>query len=510
MIEFSQHCPVLMTITLIIGGALTPIISISRKKFSFWWAFFVSLLAFFFCSCAVWRLYTMGPISYWLGGWEPPYGIEVYFDYVSTITFLMTALGILVIVYSKRYILHDISEEKLPTYYTLVLLILGGMVGFSVAGDMFNLYVFLEILSLSGYALIAITEEKLNAMASFKYLVMGSVSSVSVLLGVALLYNVTGTLNMADMALRLQQFGPTTAVYVALVLFIIGFSVKAALFPVHVWLPDAHALAPSPVSALLSGLVIKIGIVGMLRVLYCIYKLGGPVDFTSVTNFMGWLAAVTVLVGAFFAFFQDDIKMIFAYSSISNIGYIIMGISLVSFTQPEKGYLGMMGGLVHVFNHAIIKSTLFLCAGALIYKTGFRKLSDLRGIGKKMPITCGALTIAALSIAGIPPTAGFICKWYIILGAIEFGKPIFAAALLLGAMFVFAYYIKIINALFFREPNEPITEVEEAPLSMLVPIIILAIGCLVMGVFAYLPLAVIRPAAATMLGLPPTYLPLGG
>ncbi|MDO8885886.1 monovalent cation/H+ antiporter subunit D family protein [Candidatus Oleimmundimicrobium sp.] len=507
MVEFSRHCPVLMTVTFLIGAVLTPIVSRSRKKFSFWWAFFVSLLGLFFCFCAVWRLYTVGPISYWLGGWEPPYGIEVYFDYISTITLLMTALGVLIIVYSNKYIRHDISEEKLPTYYSLVLLLLGGMVGFSVTGDMFNLYVFLEILSLSGYALVAITGEKLTAMASFKYLVIGAVSSLCVLFGIAFLYNVTGSLNMADIAFRLQQTQPTTTTYVALALFIIGFSVKAAMFPLHIWLPDAHALAPSSVSALLSGLVIKVGIVGILRVLYCVYKLGGSVDFTVVTNFMGWLAAITILVGAFFAFFQDDIKMIFAYSSISNIGYIIMGISLVSFSQPERGYLGMVGGLIHIFNHAIIKSTLFLCAGAIIYKTGFRKLSDLRGVGKKMPITCGALTIAALSIAGIPPTAGFICKWYIVLGAIEFGRLIWAGVLLVGALFVFGYYIKIVNAIFFREPVEPITQVDEAPLSMLIPIVILATGCLIMGVFAYIPLNVIKPAAATMLGLPPTYLP---
>ncbi len=510
MAEFAHHCPVLMVITFLAGAVLTPIVSKSKKKFSFWWAFFVSLLALLFSSCAVWSLYTKGPISYWLGGWEPPYGIEIYFDYISSITFLMTVLGALIILYSKKYIEHDIKEEKLPVYYTLVLLLLCGMVGFSITGDMFNLYVFLEILSLSGYALIAITEEKLTAMASFKYLVMGAVSSMCVLAGVALLYNVTGTLNMSDMALRLQQFEPIATSYMALCLFVVGFCVKAAMFPVHVWLPDAHALAPSPVSALLSGLVIKVGIVGLLRVIYGIYRLGGAIDFTTVTNFMGWLAAITVLVGAFFAFFQDDIKMIFAYSSISNIGYIIMGISLISFTQPERGYLGMVGGLIHIFNHAIIKSTLFLCAGAIIYKTGFRKLSDLRGIGKKMPITCGALTIAALSIAGIPPTAGFICKWFIVLGAIEFGRGIWAAALLIGAIFVFAYYIKIVNAIFFREPAEPILEVDEAPLSMLIPIVILAISCLVFGVFAYLPLAVIKPAAATILGLPPTYIPPGG
>ncbi|HDP70621.1 MAG TPA: monovalent cation/H+ antiporter subunit D family protein [Actinobacteria bacterium] len=509
MLEFSQHCPVLMTITLLVGAALTPIVSRFRKKLSFLWAMFISLLSFFFCSCATWRLYSEGPISYWLSGWEPPYGIEVRFDYVSTITFLMTGLGVLIIFYSRKYIEHEINEDKFSLYYTLVLLLLCGMVGFSVTGDMFNLYVFLEILSLSGYALIAITEEKLNAMASFKYLVMGAISSLSILAGIALLYNVTGTLNMADMALRLQQFPPILTSYVALVLFVVGFSVKAAMFPVHIWLPDAHALAPSPVSALLSGLVIKVGIVGMIRILYTVYRLGGNINFIPVTNFMGWLAAITILIGAFFAFFQDDIKMIFAYSSISNIGYIVMGISLVSFTQPEKGYLGMVGGLIHIFNHAIIKSTLFLCAGALIYKTGFRKLSDLRGMGKKMPITCGALTIASISIAGIPPTSGFICKWYIILGAIEFGKWYFAAALLIGTLLVFAYYIKIVNAIFFREPNEPITKVDEAPMSMLIPIVLLAIGCLVLGVFAYLPLAVIRPAAATILGLPSTYIPGG-
>ncbi len=492
MAGISGHFPILIVVVPLMGAVLTPIIGYWRRKLCMPWAALVMLLTFVMTAFLGVRLSLHGPISYHLGSWEPPFGIEIYFDYVATLAFVMALFGFLVIIFSRRYVEKKLEEVKIPTHYTLLLLILAGMIGFVVTRDMFNLFVFLEIVSLSGYALIAIGGEKLTAMAAFKYLLVGAISSLSVLLGIAFLYSITGTLNMKDMSHMLTLTDATRVASVALALFIVGFAVKAAMFPLHIWLPDAHALAPSPVSALLSGLVVKTGIVGMIRVLFDVYRISGPLNYAPILNIMAWLAGITIVLGAFFAFFQNDIKMMFAYSTISNIGYIVMGLSLAS-------YFGLIGGLIHVFNHALIKTTLFLCAGAIIYKTGHRKLADLQGIGRKMPITMGAIVIAAVSIVGIPPTAGFICKWFIILGTIEAGKPVLAGMLLLGSLFIVAYYVKIINAAFFREPVHEITEVDEAPASMLVPIVILAIGCLLMGVFAYAPLTFIRPAVTAFL-----------
>ncbi|MDP3013825.1 MAG: proton-conducting transporter membrane subunit, partial [Candidatus Subteraquimicrobiales bacterium] len=288
---------------------------------------------------------------------------------------------------------------------------------------------------------------------------------------------------------------------VALTLFILGFAVKAALFPLHIWLPDAHALAPSPVSAILSGLTVKMGIIGLVRMFFIIYGVRSALNISLIMQILAWLAALTIVLGAFFAFFQNDIKMMLAYSTISNIGYIVLGLSVAPFDKSPYGY-ALVGSLVHIFNHAMVKILLFLCAGAIIHQTGLRKLSDLNGIGKKMPITLAAMSIGVVSIVGIPPTCGFTCKWFIALGAMEAGKPFFAVTLLFGALFIFAYYMRIVNAAYFREPTEAIANVKEAPMSMTIPIIILAAGCLIFGAgtFGYIPLEFIKPAALALLG----------
>lgn len=203
-------------------------------------------------------------------------------------------------------------------------------------------------------------------------------------------------------------------------------------------------------------------------------------------------------MGAFFAIFQDDIKLMLAYSTISNIGYIVMGLGLST-------HYSVIGGFVHVFNHALIKAALFFAAGALIYRTGLRTLTELRGIGRAMPVTCFALSIGAISIVGIPPTAGFLCKWYIALGAFEADRPLFGFALIFGALFIFIYYIRMVNAFYFQQPTRPeILEVSEAPASILAPTVLLAALCLIMGILGRVPLAFIEPGATRLLA------PLGG
>ncbi|MDP2401682.1 MAG: proton-conducting transporter membrane subunit, partial [Actinomycetota bacterium] len=227
--------------------------------------------------------------------------------------------------------------------------------------------------------------------------------------------------------------------------------------------------------------------------IYQIYYGSGVFDLSVLNHVLVWLGALSILMGAFFAIFQDDIKLMLAYSTISNIGYIVMGLGLAT-------NFSMIGGSVHIFNHALIKATLFFAAGALIYRTGYRTLSDLRGIGRSMPLTCVAISIGAISIVGIPPTAGFLCKWYIALGAFEADQPFFGFTLIFGALFIFIYYIRMVNAFYFQAPvHAEILEVSEAPLSMLVPTLLLASLCLVMGILGRIPLAFIEPAVARLL-----------
>lgn len=488
-----HHFPLLIVAIPLIGGALTPFVGKINKKYCAFWSILISFVSFLLSLVLVLKLaLTKEPISYHLGGWPPPYGIEIKFDELSAASAAILALIFLALIFSWKYVEKELDEKSVVPYYSLFLLNTAGMVGFAITGDIFNLFVFLEILSLSAYALVAIGGERIAEMAAFKYLLMGAISSLAILLGIAFLYSITGTLNMYDLHVRLQNTPYIKTASLAFSLLLIGFCVKAAIFPLHIWLPDAHSIAPCPVSALLSGLVVKIGILGILR-LISIYGLRSLLNFTFLNSFLTWLGTISIVMGAFFAFFQNDIKMMLAYSTISNIGYIVLGIGLAD-------YYGLVGGIVHIFNHAIIKVTLFLCIGAIIYRTGLRTLSDLRGIGKKMPITMACMSVAIIAITGIPPTNGFICKWFIAIGAVQGGKPLFAAALLFGALFIFAYYIKILNSAYFREPvRKEVEEATEAPLSLLVPIVVLTIACLVFGLLAYAPLVFIKPFVERLL-----------
>ncbi|MBN1192879.1 MAG: monovalent cation/H+ antiporter subunit D family protein [Coriobacteriia bacterium] len=478
------------------GAVLTPAVSRSHKSVAHWWALAIMLVTSAMASLLIMRVYQEGPFSYVIGGWIAPYGIELRFDEFSAAIAIICLLGTLAIIFSRHYVTHAIAEPRIPYYYTLLLLNLVGMIGFTVTGDLFNLFVFMEILSLSGYALVAISGERIAEMAAFKYLVMGAVSSLMVLMSIGILYALTGSLNMADVTSRLAG-APRAPIAVAFGSMTLGFMVKAAIFPLHIWLPDAHAIAPSPVSAVLSGLVVKVGIIGMLRVYQIAYG-SGAIDMSGLNMVLMWLGALSIVMGAFFAVFQDDIKMMLAYSTISNIGYIVMGLGLAS-------TYGVMGASIHVFNHALIKATLFLGAGALIHQTGKRTLSELAGVGRSMPFTAAAMSIGAISIVGIPPTAGFLCKWFIALGAMQAGHPFFAFALVFGALFIFIYYIRMVNAFYFRPPGDPsILQVREAPASMLVPVLLLATLCLVMGLLGRVPLSFIEPAVNRLL------LPLGG
>ena len=508
MVSWPHWLPLVALIPLV-GAVTTPAVSRGRGRVAAWWALGVMTLTSFAGLMLVLRVAREGPFSYHFGGWKPPIGIEFRFDEFSASIAIVCLVGWLAVLYSQRYedrrqvqrpgrVEHALEAPRIPYYYTLLLLNFTGMIGFAVTGDLFNLFVFMEILSLSSYALVAISGERTAEMAGFKYLLMGAISSLMVLFSIGLLYAATGSLNMADISSRLADgaVGPIPLA-MALAGLTMGFMVKAALFPLHIWLPDAHAIAPSPVSAVLSGLVVKTGLIGMIRV-YQIYYGAKVLDLSSLNTMLVWLGAISIVMGAFFAIFQEDIKMMLAYSTISNVGYIVMGLGLAS-------RYSVIGASVHIFNHALIKATLFLAAGCLIYKTGYRTLYDLRGVGKAMPLTTAALSIGAISIVGIPPTAGFLCKWYIALGAFEAGQPFFGIALIFGALLIFVYYIRMVNSFYFQQPVHPeILDVGEAPASMLAPVLVLAALCLIMGVLGRIPLSFIEPAAARLLA------PLGG
>ena len=476
----------------LIGAALTPAVAVRRPRVAGFWAWGVFLATAVLTAGLVSELVARGPFSYALGGWVAPYGIELRFDHFSAWVLPLVLLFVVIVPFSWRYLDHVMPDERRPPFYALLLLNAGGMIGFCVTGDLFNLFVFTEVVALSSYALVAVGGRGLAAFAALKYLFIGAVSSLLMLFATAQLFVLTGSLNMAEVSLRLGEVGGGTAVMVAFAAYAVSFMVKTAMFPVHVWLPDAHAIAPSPVSAVLSGMVVKIGVVGMLRI-YQVYLGAEVLDLGAFNLALVWLGAISIVMGAFFAIFQDDIKLMLAYSTISNIGYIVLGLGLAS---PYA----VIGASVHVFNHALIKATLFLAAGSIIHQTGFRTLSDLRGIARTMPQTSAAMAIGAVSIVGLPPTAGFVCKWYIALGAFEANQAPFGFALVFGALFIFIYYIRMLNAFYFQKPvHAAVAQASETPWSMRGPVVLLATLCLILGVLGGIPLNFVEPAVLDLL-----------
>lgn len=373
-------------------------------------------------------------------------GIFQYFSFPLSISFkvdqLTFFLGVffsfvwfMAAIYSPGYMSHEHKKER---YYAFFLMAEGGCMGTIFAGDLLGLFLFFEFMALTTYVLIAHEETPVTMFAGAKYLYMTVGGGLAVFFGLLTMFYLTGSVTFTRPGLITEPSGLAMAAFIA---FMIGFGLKAGMFPVHVWLPDAHPAAPSPVSAALSGVMLKTGIYGMIRVVFNIYS---P-EFIAAANWdviMLILAAITILLGSAMALLQDDLKRRLAYSSIAQIGYIVLGIFLLS----EQG---LAGGLYHLFTHAFMKSLLFLCAGAIIVQTGIRNISQMKGIGLKMPLTMLFFTIASVTMVGIPPFNGFISKWQLSIASLEAGQPVFVAILIVSSLLNAAYYFPIVITAFF-------------------------------------------------------------
>lgn len=410
-----------------------------------------------------------------------PYGIYFRVDMLSFFLGLLAAfLWLLAAIHSIGYMAHEHAHDR---YYGFLFIALGGCLGCIFAGDMLGLFVFFEIMALSAYVLVSHEEHPYAMFAGAKYLFMSIAAGLSIFFAMVVTYYLAGTLSFNYFGLITEN---SMLAFTAFIGFLLGFGIKAGIFPVHIWLPDAHPAAPSPVSALLSGIMIKTGAYGLIRVFYQVY------GFAFLRE-VGWnnialvLATVTILIGSALALMQDDIKRRLAYSSVAQIGYVVLGLSMLS-------ELAFIGSIYHIFTHAFMKGCLFLIAGALIVQAGERRISRLGGVGRKMPLTMIAFTLCSLSMVGIPPFNGFVSKWQLCLGALEIGQPFFVVLLIVSSLLNAAYYFPIIVAAFFAPAPEEAGQTsaeashhendgmgikwQEAPLNMLVPIMILAVGCI--------------------------------
>ncbi len=411
-------------------------------------------------------------IHYYMGGWEPPWGIELRLDHLNSLmAVLVTTIAVIICFYSFRSIQKEVPDRE-PHFYAIFLLLIVGLVGIIATGDMFNLYVFLEISSITGYALIALGNEK-APFSTYRYLVLGTIGACFYLLGVGYLYSVTGSLNMDDLAKLLPKLYDSKVVLVSFSFFVVGIALKMAVFPLHVWLPDAYTDAPSSVTALIAPTMTKVAAYVMIRVVFTVFEPSYAFETLPVMDILGWLAAMAIIYGSIRAISQNNIKRMLAFSSVAQVGYILLGISL-------GNHNGFVGGVLHIINHAFMKACLFAAAGAIFYKWETTTIDDFGELNAKMPFTSFGLMIAALSMIGIPPTAGFFSKWYLILGCIDAGAWLYVAVIMVSSLLNAAYFFRILENMYLKNRHHK-PERQEAPFSMVLPIFVLAIGVMGLG-----------------------------
>ncbi len=483
----TQQAPALTIAILLLTAFWVPIIGMIKKES----AYYLSLIAIFFSFLAacvtLLNVILHGPIHYRMGGWPPPFGIEFVIDYLNAgVLALISLISFLTTVSAKKSVEAEIHRSKWPLFWSLYLLLIMSLMGMTETGDMFNMYVYLEVSSLTAYGLIAMGE-KGALMASFNYVILGSVGASFYLLGVGYLYIATGSLNMADLHKLLPTLYTSKVIFTAFAFFIVGIGLKMGLFPLHMWLPDAYTHAPSAISTLIAPTMTKVSAYVFFRVVLTVFDPQFSWEVIPAAVLLRWIAAFGIIYGSIMAIAQKDIKRMLAYSSISQIGYIVLGIALAN-------QMGLIGGALHIFSHAFAKGCLFMIVMAIIYKTGIRNIDDFKGLNKKMPITMAAFCLAAFSMIGVPPTAGFFSKWYLILGTVTGHQWILTAVILASSLLNAVYFFRIIEKTYFSSfvglgdgghghHETPAVAVAEAPLTMLVPILLMAAGILAVGLF---------------------------
>ena len=491
----SENLPVLAIVALILGAAITPILGRKNSNIS-WLITLLSTLIFFIISLFILKkVFDTGGFSYWFGNWEPPYGIAYVYDPLSAFVLVLLAfLAFSIAIYAKNSLEFEIEEHRITLFYTMYLLFIAGLAGIISTGDLFNLYVFLEIASIASYTLIAVGRRRESLMASFTYLVLGSIAASFIVLGIGYLYMATGTLNMADMAARLEPIYESKLVLIAFAFLIVGLSIKIALFPLHNWLPNAYAYAPSVTSTIMAAIATKVSAYVLIRVMFNVFKPEFEVTVVHVTQILIFLSVLAIITGSLLALSQTDIKKVLAYSSIGQVGYITLGIALMNETA-------MTGSIIHILNHALMKSCLFMVVGIIVYKTGITHTDKFTGLGKKLPLTMAAFTVAAVSMIGVPLTTGFVSKWYLAMGSLEAGMGFLIPVIMLSSLMTVIYFWRVIDNIWFKVPKDEIktNENSSVPALMLVPTLIMAVLCIFFGVAAYLPLGIAEHAAAVLL-----------
>lgn len=460
------------------------------------WAF-ATIIAFITFALAVTMLgHVMdnGTILYKMGNWDAPWGIVYRVDPLGAfVVVIVTAIAAVVFPYAKQSIEKEIPKERHYLVYCMMLLCLAGLIGMAVTGDAFNLFVFLEVSSLSTYVLISLGNDRRALTASLRYLILGTLGATFYVIGLGLVYMMTGSLNMTDLAQLLPAVQNTGTIHVALAFIVVGFGLKLAMFPLHVWLPNAYTYAPSAVTAFVAATSTKVAVYALIRLLFTVFGDVDPLETYGARNAVMALAIAGMFAGSIIAIYQENVKRLLAYSSVAQVGYMILGMSIGN--APA-----LAGGIIHMFNHALMKGGLFMSLGCVYYVIGSVKLQDMSGLAKRMPLTAAAILAGGLSLIGVPLTVGFVSKFYLVQGALAAGMWPLALLVMLSSLLAMIYVWRVVEIMYFRSPPVGHEHYNEAPLSMLVPTYILLGAVFWFGIHATYTGEVAMSAAMTLLG----------
>ena len=490
-----NHLPILVVIVPLMAAPIC--LLLRRRTLVTAFAIAVTWTTFAISARLMLRVLDEGVISYELGGWPPPWGIEYRVDVLGAfVALLVSGIGAIVATWSPASISVELPRYRRHyLFYCAYLLCLTGLLGITVTGDLFNVFVFLEISALSSYVLISTGQDRRALTAAYSYLIMGTLGATFILIGIGLLYMMTGTLNMADMARRLGPVLGTRTILVAFGFFVVGISLKMALFPLHLWLPNAYAYAPSVVTAFLAATATKVAVYVLLRFFLTVFGYDFAFESMQLSLFLMPLALIGIVTASLVAIFQNNVKRMLAYSSVAHVGYIVLGISFASVT-------GLTGGIVHLFNHGLMNCALFLAMGCIFWRCGSVHIDEMRGLGRCMPWTMAAFVVGGLSLIGVPLTAGFISKWYLVLAALEQGLWPVAGLVLLSSLLAVIYVWRVVEVAYFEPPPAVEGEgaIREAPLALLVPLYVLVIAIIYFGLSTGLTAGIARIAAESLLG----------
>jgi len=490
-----DQLPILQVVVPLLGALL---VALFRERTLAWGiAVVVSWLA---AAISAWLLALVvdgNTISYELGGWPREIGIEYRVDLLAAIFLVLVSwIGAVIVTIARQSVASEIDRDRQAWFYTMYLLCVTGLLGIAITGDAFNAFVFLEVSSLSSYALIAFGKDRRALLSAYQYLIMGTIGATMYVIGVGLLYMQTGTLNLGLIAERIGDVESTRSILAALAFIVVGISLKLALFPLHLWLPNAYAYAPSVATIFLAATATKVAVYLLIRYLFSVFDEGFVFGDLPVTETLIALSLAAMFGASAVAVFQTNIKRMLAYSSVGQIGYITLGIAIATTT-------GLTGGIVHAINHGLIKAAAFTAVAAIVLRTGAVKLTDLEGIGRKMPLTMTAFVIAGLGLIGVPGTVGFVSKWYLIDASVEAGWWWLGFLVVASSLLALLYVGRVVEVAYFRAPKGEVAAAEEAPPLMIAGAWALAAAVIYLGIDTDLTAGIAADAAAELLGTTP-------